>query len=104
MASQWSVAKGCQKIQRLFGHLFLCSRFQRLLNHDTASEFFPDHFPQDLLERIPLFLGQDRPDQKIFALVWRYLLQQGPGSPMVRDAELWPENILWPFHPSLTAP
>ena len=57
-----------------------------------------------LLEHFPLFLGQDRPDQKIFALVWRYLLQQGPGSPMVWDAELWPENVLLPFHPSLTAP
>ena len=61
-------------------------------------------FNLDMLERIPLFLGQDRPDQKIFALVWRYLLQQGPGSPMVRDTELWPENVLWPFHLSLTAP
>ena len=104
MASQWLVAKGCQKIKRLFGHLFLCSRFGRLLDHDAAREFFPDHFPQDLLERIPLFLGQDRPYQKIFALVCRHLLQAGPGSPMVRDTELWPENILWPFHPSLTAP
>ncbi len=104
MTTPWSVAKGCKKIQRLFGHLFLRSRFRMLLDHDTACEFFPDHFPQDLLERIPLFLGQDRPDQKIFALVWRYLLQQGPGSPMVRDTELWPENVLWPFHPSLTVP
>ena len=104
MARQWSVAKGCQKIQRLFGHLFPRSRFGKVLDHDAAREFFPDHFPQDLLERIPLFFGQDRPDQKIFALVWRYLLQQSPGLPMVWDAELWPENVLWPFHPSLTAP
>lgn len=104
MAIQWSVAKRCQKIQRLFGHLFLCSRFGKVLDYDAASEFFPDHFPQDLLERIPLFFGQDRPYQKIFALVCGHLLQQGPGSPMVRDADLWTENILWPFHPSLTAP
>ena len=104
MASQWSVAKGCQKIQRLLGHIFLCSRFSRLLDHDAAREFFPDHIPQHLLERFPLFFGQDRPDQKIFALVCRHLLQAGPGSPMARDTELWPENILWPFHPSLTAP
>ena len=32
------------------------------------------------------------------------LLLAGPGSPMVWDTELWPENVLWPFHPSLTAP
>ena len=58
----------------------------------------------DAGEHIPLFLGQNRPDQKIFALVCRHLLQAGPGSPMVRDTELWSENVLWPFHPSLTAP
>ena len=104
MTSQWSVAKGCQKIQRLFGHLFLSSRFQRLLDHDSVCEFFPDHFPQHLLERFPLFFGQDRPDQKIFALVWRYLLQQGPGSPMVWIIELRSKNVLWSFHPSLTVP
>ena len=104
MAIPWSVAKGCQKIQRLFRHLFLCSRFGRLLDHDSAYEFFPDHFPQHLLERFPLFFGQDRPDQKILALVCWYLLQAGPSSSVVRDTELWPENILWPFHPSLTAP
>ena len=104
MTSQWSVAKGCQKIQRLFGHLFPRSRFGKVLDHDAAREFFPDHFPQDLLERIPLFFGQDRPDQKIFALVWRYLLQQGPGSPMVWDADLWPENVLRALHSLLTVP
>ncbi|WP_302201232.1 hypothetical protein [uncultured Gemmiger sp.] len=74
------------------------------MSHTNLREFFMDYFPQNLLERFPLFFGQDCPDQKIFALVCRHLLQTGPGSPMVRDTELWPENILWPFHPSLTAP
>lgn len=73
------------------------------MSRTNLREFFMDHFPQYLLERFPLFFGQDRPDQKIFALVCRHLLQAGPGSPMVRDTELWPENVLWPFHPSLTA-
>ena len=104
MGIDLSVAERCQKIQRLFGYLFLCSRFGRLLDHDSAREFFPDHIPQHLLERFPLFIGQDRPDQKIFALVCRHLLQAGPGSTMVRDTELWPENVLWPLHLSLTAP
>lgn len=104
MAIPWSVAKGCQKIQRLFGHLFLCSRFGRLLDHDSAYEFFPDHFLQHLLERFPLFFGQDRPDQKILALVCRHLLQIGPRFPVIRDTQLRPENVLWPFPPSLTAP
>ena len=67
-------------------------------------EFFSDYIPQYLLELFPLFFGQDRPDQKIFALVCGHLLQAGPGSPMVRDTELWSENVLWPLHTSLTAP
>lgn len=74
------------------------------MSHTYLREFFMDYFPQNLLERFPLFFGQDCPDQKIFTLVCRYLLQAVPGSPMVRDTELWPENILWPFHHSLTAP
>ena len=104
MGIDLSVAERCQKIQRLFGYLFLRSRFCSSLDHTAMCEFFPNHITKHLLEGVPLFFGQDRPDQKIFALVWRYLLQQGPGSPMVRDTELWPENVLWPFHPSLTAP
>ena len=104
MTSPCSIAKGCQKIKRLFGHLFLCSRFQRLLDHDAAREFFPDHITKHLLESVPLFLGQDCSYQEILALVCRHLLQIGPRFPVIRDAQLRPENVLRALHPSLTVP
>ena len=67
-------------------------------------EFFSDYIPQYLLERIPLFLGKDCPYQKILALICRHLLKISPRFPVIRDAQLRPENVLRALHPSLTAP
>lgn len=104
MTNQWSVTKGRQKIQRLFGHLFLRSRFCRRLDHTAMCEFFPDHITKHLLESIPLFLGKDCSYKKILALVCRHLLQIDPRFPVIRDTQLRPENVLRALHPSLTVP
>ena len=104
MGIDLSVAERCQKIQRLFGYLFLRSRFCRFLDNTAVCDFFSDYIPQHLFEGVPLFLGQDCAYQKIFALICRHLLKISPSFPVIRDAQLRPENVLRALHPSLTAP
>lgn len=82
-----SVAEGRQKIQRLFGYLFLRSRFCGLLDRTALCKFFSDYIPQDLLESCSLFLSQDYPNQEILTLTLRDALQPFPRFPVIRIVE-----------------